>query len=106
RGLLPETLVVCMGEFGRTPAINGMNGRDHWSDAFAAMLAGGGVRGGQVIGATDDRGEQVADRPVTVPDFFATLLHSIGIEPGKEYRTPEGRPIKLAAKATPVMELF
>ncbi|HEV3006203.1 MAG TPA: DUF1501 domain-containing protein, partial [Pirellulales bacterium] len=99
RGLLAETLVVCMGEFGRTPAINGMNGRDHWSDAFSAILAGGGVRGGQVIGATDDRGEQVADRPVTVPDFFATLLHSIGIEPGKEYRTPEGRPIKLAAKA-------
>ena len=106
RGLLEQTLVVCMGEFGRTPTINGNNGRDHWSDAFSVVLAGGGVRGGQVIGATDARGEQVAERTVTVPDSYATLLQAFGIDPAHEYRTPEGRPIRLAASGKAVGELF
>src|SRR5262249_10974528 len=64
RGMLEETLVVCMGEFGRTPTINANLGRDHHSDAFSVLLAGGGVRGGQVIGASDEKGEKVKDRPV------------------------------------------
>src|SRR5208283_4619644 len=89
------TLVLCMGEFGRTPVINPQNGRDHHSDAFSAVLAGGGIRGGQVIGATDAK---VRDRPVTVPDLYASLLSAFGIAPNKQYRTPEGRPIKLADK--------
>jgi uncharacterized protein (DUF1501 family) len=106
RGLLDETLVLCMGEFGRTPTINGQNGRDHWSDAFSVALAGGGIKGGQVIGATDDKGEQVKERPVTVPDLYATLLSAFGVDGNKVYRTPGGRPIKLASKGKAVTELF
>ena len=106
RGMLKDTLVVCMGEFGRTPKINGQTGRDHWSEAFSVLLAGGGVKGGQVIGQTDDKGEQIKDRPVTIPDYFATLLTALGVDPAKQYHTPGGRPIKLADKAKVVTELF
>jgi uncharacterized protein (DUF1501 family) len=106
RGLLDSTLVLVMGEFGRTPVINGDTGRDHHSAAFSAMLAGGGVKGGQVIGASDDKGDQVKDRPVTVPDLYATLLTAFGLDPAKTYRTPGGRPIKLADKGKVVTEVF
>jgi uncharacterized protein (DUF1501 family) len=106
RGMLDSTLVLCAGEFGRTPTINGSVGRDHWADAFSAVLAGGGVKGGQVIGATDARGEQVKDRPVTVPDLYATLLAAFGLDGTRVYRTPGGRPIKLSAKGKVVKELF
>jgi uncharacterized protein (DUF1501 family) len=106
RGLLKDTLVLCLGEFGRTPKINGDRGRDHWSDAFSAVLAGGGVKGGQVVGATDAKGELVKERPVTVPDLFATLLSALGVDPTKQYHTPGGRPIRLADKGKVVRELF
>jgi len=106
RGLLNETLVVCMGDFGRTPTINAQQGRDHWNNAFSVVLAGGGVRGGRVIGATDAKGEQVKERPVTVPDLYATLLSVFGVDPQKTYRAPGGRPIKLADKGKVVKELF
>jgi uncharacterized protein (DUF1501 family) len=106
RGLLKDTLVLCMGEFGRTPQINAQNGRDHWSEAFSVVLAGGGIRGGQVVGATDAQGEQVKERPVTVPDLYATLLAAFGLDGTRQYRTPEGRPIRLADKGKVVKELF
>jgi hypothetical protein len=106
RGLLKETLVVCMGDFGRTPTINPQQGRDHWNNAFSMLLAGGGVRGGQVLGSTDAKGEQVKNRPVTIPDLYATLLTTFGIDPQKTYHTPSGRPIKLADKGKAVKELF
>jgi hypothetical protein len=106
RGLLEKTLVVCMGEFGRTPQINAQNGRDHWSDAFSVVLAGGGIRGGLAIGASDEKGEKVADRPVTVPDLYATLLSACGIDGRKTLHTPSGRPIKLAEKGSVVSELW
>jgi uncharacterized protein (DUF1501 family) len=106
RKLLDETLVLCLGEFGRTPAINANNGRDHWNQAFSLVLAGGGVRGGQVLGATDAKGEAVKERSVTVPDLYATLLTAFGIEPAKVYRSPGGRPIKLADKGKAVQELI
>ncbi len=106
RGLLQETLVLCMGEFGRTPKINDQTGRDHWSEAFSVLLAGGGVKGGQAVGATDAKGEQIKDRPVMIPDYFATLLTALGVDPAKQYRTPGGRPIKLADKGKVVTELF
>jgi uncharacterized protein (DUF1501 family) len=106
RGLLEKTLVVCMGEFGRTPQINPQNGRDHWSDTFSVVLAGGGIRGGQAVGASDAKGEKVVDRPVTVPDLYATLLSACGIDGRKTYHTPSGRPIKLAEKGSAVSELF
>jgi uncharacterized protein (DUF1501 family) len=106
RGLLEKTLVICMGEFGRTPQINPQMGRDHWSDAFSVMLAGGGISGGRTIGASDAKGEKVADRPVTVPDLYATLLSACGIDGRKTFHTPSGRPIKLAEKGSVVSELF
>jgi uncharacterized protein (DUF1501 family) len=106
RGKLDETLIICMGEFGRTPTINDQKGRDHWSDAFSMVLAGGSIKGGQVIGESDAKGEQVKDRPVTVPDLYATLLKTCGLDGSKTYRTPEGRPIKLADKGKVVKELL
>jgi uncharacterized protein (DUF1501 family) len=106
RDLLDQTLVLCMGEFGRTPTINGDNGRDHWSDSFSAMLAGGGIRGGVVLGKSDEKGEQPAERPVTIPDLYATLLTTCGVDPRHQFRTREGRPIRLADKGTAVAELL
>jgi uncharacterized protein (DUF1501 family) len=106
RGLLEKTLVICMGEFGRTPQINAQMGRDHWSDAFSVVLAGGGIQGGRTIGGSDAKGEKVADRPVTVPDLYATLLSACGTDGTKTYHTPSGRPIKLAEKGSVVSELF
>ncbi len=79
RGLLETTLIVAVGEFGRTPKINDRAGRDHWNTCYSALLAGGGVRGGQVIGGSDRRGEQPVDRPVTPADLGATMLSRLGI---------------------------
>jgi hypothetical protein len=79
RGLLETTLVVALGEFGRTPKINDRAGRDHWNTCYSALLAGGGVRGGQIIGASDRRGEQPVDRAVTPADLGATILARLGI---------------------------
>ena len=106
RGLLAQTLVACFGEFGRTPKINGDNGRDHHNAVFSAVLAGGGIRGGQAIGRSDAKGEEVAERPVKVPDLHATLLAAFGIDPAHQYRTPEGRPIKLTNAGQVVKEAF
>jgi hypothetical protein len=79
RGLLDETLVVAVGEFGRTPKINGKAGRDHWQQCYSALVAGGGIRPAQVIGASDSRGEYPATRPVTPADLFTTVFHQLGI---------------------------
>jgi hypothetical protein len=106
RGLLDQTLVMCMGEFGRTPTINAQTGRDHWSEAFSAVLAGGGVKCGQVIGASDAKGEQPKDHPVAIPDLYATLMNGFGVDPAKLYRSPGGRPIKLADKGKVMQDLF
>lgn len=108
RGLLETTLVVWMGEFGRTPMINKNPnpGRDHWPNALSVVMAGGGVRGGQVIGSTDERGMGPAERPIHVEDIAATLYHAVGLDPGKEYITPSGRPIKLANDGKVVREVF
>ena len=106
RGLLDKTLVVWMGEFGRTPHINARDGRDHYPTAFNVVLAGGGVRGGQVIGKTDAGGTEVTDRPVRVPDLFASFCHSLAIDPSKENMSSIGRPIKLVDGGQVVKELF
>jgi uncharacterized protein (DUF1501 family) len=106
RGLLEKTLVVWMGEFGRTPRINPRAGRDHYPRAFNLALAGGGVRGGQVIGRTDAGGTEVTDRPVTVPDLFRSLCRSLGIDPEAEHTTSAGRPIKVVDQGAVVRELF
>ncbi len=106
RGMLDNTLVVWMGEFGRTPHINARDGRDHYPTAFNVVLAGGGVRGGQVIGKTDAGGTEVTDRPVKVPDLFASFCHSLAIDPAKENMSSIGRPIKLVDGGQVVKELF
>jgi uncharacterized protein (DUF1501 family) len=106
RGMLDDTLVIWMGEFGRTPRINPRAGRDHFPRSFNVVLAGGGVRGGQVIGRTDEAGVEVADRPVTVPDLFATVCRSLAIDPGIENMASTGRPIRLVDGGTAVEEVF
>jgi uncharacterized protein (DUF1501 family) len=106
RGLLDTTLVIWMGEFGRTPKINPRAGRDHYPKAFNVLLAGGGVRGGQVIGKTDAGGGEVTDRPVNVPDLFQTFCKSLKINPQAENIAPNGRPIKIVDGGKPVAELF
>jgi hypothetical protein len=106
RGMLDDTLVLWMGEFGRTPRINPRAGRDHYPRAFNVALAGGGIRGGQVIGSTDDAGASVADRPVGVADLFQTVCHSLEMDAAKENMSPIGRPIKIVDGGAPVSELF
>lgn len=95
RGLFDETLVVVMGEFGRTPKLNPRGGRDHWPRVFSVMLAGGGVSGGQVVGRSDAVGESPADRPVTPSDLVATIYTLLGIDPQLELTTPDQRPVRL-----------
>jgi hypothetical protein len=107
RGLFDSTLVVWMGEFGRTPAVNRNGGRDHFSRAWSAVLAGGGVRGGQAIGKTDANGATVTERPISAPDFMATVCRALEIDYAKTVQTPGGRPVRLVEKgATPIAELF
>ena len=106
RKMLDSTLVIWMGEFGRTPKINGNEGRDHYPKAWNAVIAGGGARGGYVHGATDATGENVVDRPVIVPDFFATISTLLGMDPSKSFMTPVGRPIAITEKGKPVRELM
>jgi uncharacterized protein (DUF1501 family) len=96
RGLLESTLVIAMGEFGRTPLINANLGRDHWPNCWSLALAGGGVKTGQVVGASDERGYNVTDRVVTMGDLYATIYKTLGIDWTKEYMSPIGRPIKIA----------
>lgn len=95
RGLLDTTLVVMMGEFGRTPKLNSRSGRDHWPRAGFVCMAGGGVSGGQVIGTTDEYGEIPIDRPVRPEDVAYSIYQLLGIDPEKEYSTPSGRPMKI-----------
>ncbi len=104
RGLLDSTLVVWMGEFGRTPKINTNNGRDHFPMAWSTVLGGGGIKGGQVIGDTGKAGTEVADRPVRLADFYATMCAGIGVSPDHENISPEGRPIPLVDRGGKVIE--
>ena len=105
RGLLDETLVVVMGEFGRTPKLNTDAGRDHWPRVFSVAMAGGGVPGGQVIGASDAIGESPIDRPVTPADLAATIYTLLGIDPGTMLHTADGRPVPLNAGGEVIAEL-
>jgi hypothetical protein len=95
RGLMDDTLVVCMGEFGRTPKINKDVGRDHWAPAASLLFAGAGVKTGQVIGATDRDGAYVTKDPVSPADVAYTILAALGINPRKHLHTPDGRPVEI-----------
>ena len=96
RGLLDSTLVIWMGEFGRTPVINSNTGRDHWPGSWSTVLGGGGIRGGQVYGATADDGVEIRDNPVTVPNLMATVCRALGLDPEHTNLSNISRPIPLA----------
>ena len=111
RGMLESTVVLAMGEFGRTPDINQIAGRDHWPWVYSVVLGGGGIRGGHVIGASDDKGAYPAERPMGMGDVFATIYKAFGIDWTKTYMTPVGRPVKIATTTddktgTPIPELI
>jgi hypothetical protein len=105
RRLLDETLIVVMGEFGRTPKLNTQGGRDHWPRVFSVLLAGGGVPGGQVIGASDATGESPKDRPITPADLAATIYTLLGIDPQTLLHTADGRPVHVSRDGKVVREL-
>ena len=107
RGLLDTTLVVCLGEFGRTPKINAGNGRDHYPNAWSAVLAGGGTKGGQAVGKTSADGTTVEERPVSSIDLLATVCKIIGVDSDKQNMSNIGRPIRIVDRAAkPVTEVF
>lgn len=106
RGLLEDTLVVLATEFGRTPEINTNEGRDHHPQAFTCVLAGGGVKGGSVHGATDERGAKILDQPVKVQDFNATIGYALGLPLDQVLYSPSMRPFTVADKGKPLVGLF
>jgi len=106
RGMLSTTLVIALGEFGRTPKINDKGGRDHWSNAMSVMFAGGGTPGGQVVGATDARGYAASERILSPENFASTVYAKLGIDPGKILHAPNGRPVHLVSDPTPIRELM
>jgi hypothetical protein len=106
RGMLDNTLVVWMGEFGRTPKIKPDGGRDHYAKGWPVVMAGAGVRGGQVIGATDPDGIDVTDRAIGVADLCRTFCHVMGMTSDEEYRTTDNRPVKLVEGGAVIQELF
>lgn len=106
RGRLESTIVLAVGEFGRTPKINEKAGRDHWPRSFCALFAGGGVRGGQVIGASDATGSEPADEAITPEEIAASFYHGLGIDHQKEYHTSTGRPVMIVRKGALIPGLF
>lgn len=106
RGLLETTVVLWIGEFGRTPRINPRGGRDHYPRVFSAAIAGGGIRGGQVVGASTANGTSIAERPVTVNDLFTSVCKALQVDPTRERISPQGRPIKIVDGGEVVTELF
>ena len=105
RGLLDETLVIAVGEFGRSPKINAVGGRDHWGACFSMAIAGAGIPGGQVVGSSDRIGAYPDSRPIRPRDFAATVFHLLGIAPNTEFLDPIGRPRLLTDGGTPIREL-
>jgi hypothetical protein len=107
RGLLDSTMIVWMGEFGRTPKINEQAGRDHYPNAWTTVLAGGGLKGGRTIGDTGPDGMEVRDRPVSVPDLLATVVKGLGLDPTAQNVSDNGRPISVVEKkARPIAEVL
>lgn len=106
RGMLEKTLVICLGEFGRTPKPNATGGRDHWAKNFNLLIGGGGVKGGVCVGKTSHDGMEIEDRPVSVDDLFATICTAMTIDPEEELITPEGRPLRIVDAGAPVDEIL
>ena len=106
RGLLDTTLVMVVGEFGRSPVMTKTAGRDHWLNVMSMLMAGGGVRGGQVIGATDRRGGTIQERPIGPGDLAATVFRHLGIDPAAHWINPQGRPTRLVENGAPIAGLM
>ena len=106
RGLLEDTLVCFVTEFGRTPKLNKAQGRDHWTGAYSIVMAGAGVPGGQIIGSSDRHGGYVTDRAYTPDDYAATVYRKLGMHLEKPLHTADNRPIFLAANGNPIREVF
>jgi hypothetical protein len=105
RGLLDSTLVVATGEFGRTPLLNANGGRDHWANCWTAIVAGGGVKGGRIVGSSDRLGGEPKDRPVTPQELVATIFHALGVPPDATIPGPAGEPVAVYP-GRPVLDLF
>jgi uncharacterized protein (DUF1501 family) len=105
RGMLENTLVVAMGEFGRTPRLNPRGGRDHWPGCWTILFAGAGVKGGQVVGSSDENGSEPKDRPVSPEEVAATVYRALGIDLSTRLPGPDNRPVPLV-QAAPIRELF
>ncbi len=106
KGMLETTTVFVTGEFGRTPKVNKNGGRDHYPRSMFCLMAGGGIKGGQVIGASDAKGEGPKDKAITPDDVAATFYHTLGIDPKKEYHTPSGRPVMIVRYGEPIKDLL
>src|SRR5690606_38431838 len=111
RGLLDSTLVIALGEFGRTPKISTLSGqstpgRDHWANAMSVLMAGGRIPGGTVVGATDRMGHSAIERVLSPENFVSTIYTKLGINPDKMLYTPQGRPTHLVSDPTPISELM
>jgi hypothetical protein len=106
RGMLQDTLVLCMGEFGRTPKLNATAGRDHWPKVQTVIVAGGGLKGGMVVGKSDAKAEEPVERPITPEDLAFTLFHCLGIKPETTFTTATGRPMKVAQNGSVIQELL
>jgi hypothetical protein len=106
RGMLETTIVIALGEFGRTPQINKDSGRDHWSNAMSVLFAGGGTPGGQIIGATDRKGFAAVERVLSPENFASTIYSKLGIDPDKILYTAQGRPAHIVSDPTPIRELM
>jgi len=105
RDLLASTVVLCIGEFGRTPTVNPLGGRDHWPKWFSCLIGGGGLTSGKVIGKTDPNGKKDAVDPIDVSDIYATVLRTLDIDHAEEFMTPIGRPIAFS-DGTPIERLL
>ncbi|MFQ5734085.1 MAG: DUF1501 domain-containing protein, partial [Planctomycetaceae bacterium] len=106
RGLLDTTMVIALGEFGRTPKVNKRGGRDHWSNAMSVLMTGGGIPRGTVVGATDRKGYSAVERVLSPENFVSTIYRKFGIAPNKIYYSPQGRPTHLVSNPTPIAELM
>lgn len=106
RGMLDDVLVYCVGEFGRTPRMNGHAGRDHWSDCFSVLMAGGGIAGGRIVGASEKHGGGVQDRLTTPQDLLATIYHVLGVSLDTHYIDGSGRPVSIVGSGKPIHELL
>ena len=105
RGMLDDVTIVCMGEFGRTPRINANTGRDHWASSWSALVGGGNLKQGQVIGETDKDGTRIVGKSYLPGDLWATVAHSLEIPLSRVFQSKRGRPMKIANGGTPIKEL-